>query len=100
MQKLGVLIGLLLLAQPAQSDDWPQYRGPRRDDVSRETGLLKSWPEGGPALAWTYTSLGIGYSGVAIVGGRLYSIGARGESEFLMALEEAETEFLTMAFKP
>lgn len=67
--------------------DWPQYRGPRRDDVSTETGLLKTWPADGPPLAWTYSDLGVGYSGPAIVGDRLYTIGARGEKEFLIALD-------------
>lgn len=69
------------------ADDWPQYRGPNRDDVSRETGLLKSWPKGGPRLLWTYKDAGIGYSSVAVVGHRLYTIGARGDSEYLIALD-------------
>lgn len=82
-----LVLAWLLFAQAAWSDDWPQYRGPRRDDVSRETGLLKTWPQGGPALLWTYKNLGLGYSGLAVVGERGYSIGARGESEFLIALD-------------
>lgn len=87
MRTLSLLFGLLLFGPVVQSEDWPQYRGPRRDDVSRETGLLKSWPESGPDLVWTYQNLGLGYSGLAVVGDRLYSIGARGESEFLIALD-------------
>ncbi len=87
MRTSWMVFGLLLVTQTTWSEDWPQYRGPRRDDVSRETGLLKSWPENGPSLVWTYKNLGIGYSGVAVVGERLYSIGARDETEFLIALD-------------
>ncbi|MBL8826148.1 MAG: PQQ-like beta-propeller repeat protein [Planctomycetaceae bacterium] len=71
----------------AHSADWPQYRGPNRDDVSTETGLLSAWPEGGPKLLWTFRDAGIGYSGVAIVGDRLYTLGDRGEQEFLIAVD-------------
>jgi outer membrane protein assembly factor BamB len=67
--------------------DWPQYRGPNRDDVSAETGLLKEWPAGGPPLVWTYKEAGVGYSGPAIVGDRLYTLGGRGETEVLIALD-------------
>ena len=58
-------------------DDWPQWRGPRRDGVSAERGLLKAWPESGPPLAWKATGAGQGYSSFAVAGGRLYTLGAR-----------------------
>ena len=70
-----------------QADDWPQYRGPQRNDVSAETGLAKTWPQGGPPLLWTYANAGVGYSGPAVVGQRLYTIGGRGEEEYLIALD-------------
>ena len=76
-----------LLALRAHADDWPQYRGPNRDGVSKETGLLKKWPDGGPKLAWTYKDAGTGYSGPAIVGDRLYTCGARGPDEYVFALD-------------
>ena len=88
-------LALALIAAPfctAFADDWPQYRGPQRNDVSAETGLLKQWPEEGPKLRWSYENTGIGYSGPAIVGNRLYTIGGRGETEFLIALELPEGE--------
>lgn len=78
------MVCALLLAMGA---DWPQYRGPNRDDVSLETGLLKSWPEKGPPLKWTFEDAGIGYSGVAVVKDRLYTLGARGDTEYLIALD-------------
>lgn len=84
------LFGLMfasLMAASALAEDWPQYRGPRRDDVSTETGLLKKWPAGGPPLLWTYDNAGTGYSGPAIVGDRLFTIGGRGDTEYLIALD-------------
>jgi outer membrane protein assembly factor BamB len=78
---------VLILSLVSQAGDWPQYRGPARDDVSAETGLLKQWPPAGPALLWTYAEAGVGYSGPAVVGDRLYTIGGRGETESLIAVD-------------
>jgi outer membrane protein assembly factor BamB len=55
--------------------DWPQWRGPHRDGKCSETGLLEKWPQGGPELLWEITGLGEGYSTVAIVNGKLYTMG-------------------------
>ena len=66
--------------------DWPQYRGPQRDGVSRETGLLPTWPEGGPKKVWTFASAGLGYSGPAIVGEKLYMCGGRSDSDIVFCL--------------
>lgn len=82
-----LLLTAFSLTRSTRAADWPQYRGPQRDDVSAEKGLLASWPAEGPPLAWTYANAGIGYSGPAIVGDRLYTIGGRGESEFLIAID-------------
>ncbi|HSI35339.1 MAG: PQQ-binding-like beta-propeller repeat protein [Phycisphaerae bacterium] len=86
------LLILALFASLARADDWPQYRGPNRDDVSKESGLLKSWPAGGPKLLWAYADTGAGYSGPAIVGQRLFITGARGESEFLIGVDVSAAE--------
>jgi outer membrane protein assembly factor BamB len=71
----------------AKADDWPQYRGPNRDGVSLETGLRKTWPPGGPPLLWTSDTLGLGYSGPAIVGDRLFICCGRGDTEYLVAFD-------------
>jgi outer membrane protein assembly factor BamB len=70
-------------------DDWPQWRGPRRDGVSDERGLLKDWPSGGPPLAWKASGAGEGYSSFATSGGRLYTLGARGGTEYVIAYDAA-----------
>src|ERR1700687_25049 len=61
----------LCLSSASRAADWPQWRGPDRNDISRETGLLKKWPKDGPPLLWTYKNAGNGYSGPAVVGDRL-----------------------------
>jgi outer membrane protein assembly factor BamB len=71
----------------AHADDWPQWRGPNRDDISKEKGLLKSWPEGGPKRVWLYTNGGNSYSGPAIVSGKLYTMGTRDNAEVLLTLD-------------
>ncbi len=79
---------LLLLATAATlADNWPQYKGPLRNDISAEKGLAEEWPQGGPKLLWTFANAGEGLSGPAIVDGRLYTLGGRGESEYLIALD-------------
>lgn len=71
----------------AQSSDWPQWRGPNRDGVSKESGLLKQWPTDGPPLVWKTTGAGIGYSSLAIAGGRIYTMGVRAEREYVIAFD-------------
>jgi outer membrane protein assembly factor BamB/precorrin-6B methylase 2 len=68
---------------------WPQWRGPDRNSVSKETGLLKTWPENGPALAWKVTGLGSGVASVAVAGERIFTLGKVEDEERLIALEEA-----------
>ncbi len=78
---------MLVILLALQAADWPQYRGPARDDVSVERGLLQAWPPAGPPLLWTFRETGIGYSGPAVVGDLLYTIGGRGDTEFLVAVD-------------
>jgi outer membrane protein assembly factor BamB len=76
-------------AAQSAAGDWPQWRGPNRDGISAETGLLKQWPTEGPPLVWKATGAGRGYSSVAIAGGRLYTLGLRGEREYVLAFDIA-----------
>ena len=72
MKPLLLFIGLTLLSVPTYAEDWPQWQGPDRNAISKETGLLQEWPEGGPKLSWKVTEIGTGYSAPAVANGRLY----------------------------
>jgi outer membrane protein assembly factor BamB len=81
------LLGSIL---SAGADDWPQWRGPNRDGICAETGLLKQWPSGGPRLAWKAQGLGNGYSTLAVVGERIFTVGETGDSSSVIALNAAD----------
>ncbi len=72
----------------AVATDWPQFRGPERTGLSKETGLLKSWPEGGPKLAWKATGLGQGHTTISVANGKIFGMGLLGSDETVWALEE------------
>jgi outer membrane protein assembly factor BamB len=72
----------------APAADWPQWRGPNRDNVSAEVGLLKEWPEGGPPLVWRVEGIGTGIASIAVREGTIYALGYIGDHEYLTALGE------------
>jgi len=75
------------IVHTVQARDWPQWRGPDRNGVSAETGLLKEWPQGGPKLLWELKGIGSGYSTPAVVGERLFLLSNEGlQNEFVQAL--------------
>jgi hypothetical protein len=87
---IGLVQVLTAQAQAPKGDqvyDWPQWRGPNHDNVSTETGLLKSWSAEGPKLLWTCTEAGIGYSGPVVVGDRLYTLGGDEKNDFVIAID-------------
>ena len=90
-----ILIGVagLLLAlsnfQAAELNEWPQWRGANRDNLSKETGLLKEWPAGGPELKWKATELGGGFSGISVTSGKIFTMGDVDGASQLMAFDEA-----------
>ena len=74
----------------ASSDgDWNQFRGPNRDNLSTEKGLLASWPDQGPPQAWSAQGIGEGYSAVSISNGRVYTMGNIGQEEKVICLDLA-----------
>jgi outer membrane protein assembly factor BamB len=100
----GALVVVLFASfgSMALGEDWPQFRGPGRDGICKEAGLLQEWPEGGPKLLWKQAGLGRGYSSVAIVGGKLYTMGDRtpegeSESQFVQAYDLASRKELWAA---
>ncbi len=89
---LLALVSLLCLAGQVMAQanaNWPQWRGPNRDGISKETGLLKQWPADGPPLVWKAKGAGSGYSSFSISNGKLYTMGLRGDREFVVAFDVA-----------
>src|SRR5713226_3388122 len=87
---VAIIVLCLITELVAQTvGDWPQWRGPNRDGISKETGLLKQWPADGPPLAWKTNGAGGGYSSFAVANGRLFTMGLRGDREFVIAFDVA-----------
>ena len=86
---LGALVLGFAQAPVPTATEWSQWRGANRDGVSAETGLLKQWPSGGPSRVWQGTGAGTGYSSFSSSSGRLYTIGARDDIEYVMAFDRA-----------
>lgn len=95
--QIGCLLVLLAVGLPhraaaqttATSAEWPQFHGPRRDNRSTDTGLLKRWPDGGPTLLWQASGLGEGWATVAIRGGKIYTAGNLDKDTVITALDLA-----------
>jgi outer membrane protein assembly factor BamB len=73
----------------AAEPEWPQFNGPRRDNLSTETGLLRRWPEGGPPLIWKADGLGHGFSSTTVADGRIYIAGNLDGRTVITALDLA-----------
>ena len=86
----AIVLSLTAVVSNRELTDWPQWRGPNRDGISTEKGLLKTWPAGGPPQAWRTAGAGAGYSSFSTAGGRLYTMGARGGDEYVIAFNAAD----------
>jgi outer membrane protein assembly factor BamB len=89
---LGVALfcsGIALAADKVGPNDWPQWLGQHRDGKSPETGLMPSWPKGGPSVAWTAKGLGTGFSTPSVAAGKVFGMGTRDGKDGVWALDEA-----------
>ncbi|MBI3858012.1 MAG: PQQ-binding-like beta-propeller repeat protein, partial [Planctomycetes bacterium] len=82
----AALLAFLCGAQEQAPGHWPQWRGPNRDNVSTETGLLKEWPEGGPKLLWKAGGAGDGGGPVSVAGGLIFVLGSKEDKYCITAL--------------
>jgi outer membrane protein assembly factor BamB len=85
-----VAVCLVLFAADTRAADWPQWQGPDRNSISKETGLLQEWQSDGPPLAWKIDGLGGGFSTPSIAAGRIFGISYRGNDEVVWALAEKD----------
>jgi outer membrane protein assembly factor BamB len=79
------IFGCNTIAQ--NSNEWPCFHGPDRSNKSVETGLLKEWPDKGPALLWTASGLGDGYSSISVGDNRLYTAGKSGNQTYVFCFD-------------
>ena len=77
---------LIIIPAPFASADWPHLRGPSYDGVSSETGLVETWPAGGPPRLWT-RELGQGHSGFIVAEGRVYTQRQNLSGQYLLCLD-------------
>ena len=92
--QLLLVIGLLVWSAAPAGGEWPQWRGSNRDGVSGDSGLLKRWPAEGPPLVWKTSVAGQGYSSLSISEGCIFTQGARGDREFVIAIDVATGKLL------
>lgn len=76
-----------MCAASTHAADWPRYHGPDNNGISKETGLLKSWPEGGPKILWQ-KPLGIGYSSISVARGRVYTMYQDAQKQYVACFDE------------
>jgi len=86
----SLALGASFIAAPAfaadvAATDWPEFHGPKRDNISADTGLLKEWKQA-PQLAWQIKTVGAGYSSVSVAKGRIYTAGDDGDSSYVFAI--------------
>ena len=87
---LAACVFSLSFGAVAIADDWPQWQGPDRNSVSKETGLLKEWPKDGPPPAWKVKGVGGGFSAPSIAGGQIFGMSNRGDDEVVWGRNEAD----------
>ena len=80
----GFIAGIGLFSQ-----EIAQWRGPNRDGIYNETGLLKQWPKKGPAMLWSYEELGNGHASVAVTKTKVFAAGTNDETGFIAALDHS-----------
>src|SRR5688500_16675087 len=91
MKKMVSVAAAVICSVAAMSAaDWPQWQGPDRTGISKETGLLKQWPASGPAVAWSAGGLGSGYGSKAVAGERVFVQGTRSGNSIVVALNRAD----------
>ncbi|MFC2156545.1 PQQ-binding-like beta-propeller repeat protein [Acidobacteriota bacterium] len=76
-----------VVTSAAENNSWPCFHGPKRNNLSIETGLLQAWPESGPKLLWTATGIGQGYSTVSVANNRIFTAGMIDKQTYVMALD-------------
>jgi outer membrane protein assembly factor BamB len=86
VRRIAFTAALLLTAFSTRADDWPHWRGPKRNGISAETGWTTDWPKEGPRVAWK-ARVGIGFSSFAVAGGRVFTLGNANNHDTVWCLD-------------
>jgi outer membrane protein assembly factor BamB len=85
MLLLFLILSVTTLAN--DTNDWPYFHGPNRNNLSNEKGLMQSWPQDGPEMLWTASGIGHGFSSVSIADGRIFTAGMIDKQTYVTALD-------------
>src|SRR2546422_11235346 len=85
---LGLLTGVFTTPLESAAEDWPRWRGPDLNGISKETGWTTSWPKEGPKQLWK-AEVGIGFSSVSVANGRVFTLGNAKETDTVFCFDEA-----------
>ncbi|MEI7500086.1 MAG: PQQ-binding-like beta-propeller repeat protein [Bacteroidota bacterium] len=86
MKKLIALLGLIFISCNISSQDISQWRGPERDGIFPESGLLQVWPKDGPPLLWSSSGIGKGYSSAVTDGKTIFVTGMKDSTDYLTSM--------------
>ena len=92
-----ILLAVLLVVDAQEPTRW---RGPSGNGTYPDTGLLKSWPAGGPEILWTFDALGIGFSSPSFANNMIFISGMEGENGYVYALSQAGKLIWKKAYGP
>jgi outer membrane protein assembly factor BamB len=95
--RFPLVAAFFLFASTAIATDWPEFRGPNRNGICTETGLLQDWPKNGPPKVWSAKNLGLGYGTPSVASGKIFGLGTRGGKDGIWALKEADGSELWFA---
>jgi outer membrane protein assembly factor BamB len=87
MRRLISIIALTTLLLDLSAQMPTSWRGPTRDGIYAETGLLKQWPAGGPEILWSFEELGQGHSSAIVDQGFVYTTGMINETGYLFKFD-------------
>ena len=86
---LSILAAGCIVGAAAADPDWPQWHGPDRTNLSKETGLIKQWGPEGPRRLWSVSGLGAGYGTVSMKGNRIFVQGTQNQESVVFCLDRS-----------
>jgi outer membrane protein assembly factor BamB len=89
MTRLSIVFIILIVSLSSNAQDVAQWRGPNRNGIYNESGVLRKWPDAGPRLLWHYDELGDGHTSAAVTGSGVYTSGMINGNGFVFAFDQS-----------